>query len=55
MVQIFNPNVVRKQILVDVKNIDSDKLKMVEIIIPFVEKIIEELKLNFVGECSHQF
>ena len=27
MVQIYNPNVVGKQILIDVKNIDSDKLK----------------------------
>ncbi len=24
-------------------------------ITPFMEKIIEELKLNLVGECSHQF
>ena len=30
MVQIYNPNVVGKQILIDVKNIDSDKLKLVE-------------------------
>jgi hypothetical protein len=27
MVQIYNPNNVGKQILIDVKNIDSDKLK----------------------------
>ena len=39
----------------DVKNIDSDKLKTIEMIRPFMEKIIEELKLNVVGECSHQF
>jgi S-adenosylmethionine/arginine decarboxylase-like enzyme len=39
----------------DVKNINSDKLKTVEMIRPFMEKIIEELKLNVVGECSHQF
>jgi hypothetical protein len=51
MVQIYNPNVVEKQILIDVKNIHSDKLKTVEMIRPFMEKIIEELKLNVVGEC----
>ena len=55
MVQIYNPNVVGKQVLIDVKNITGDKLKTVEMIRPFMEKIIEELKLNVVGECSHQF
>ena len=55
MVQIYNPNVVGKQILMNVKNIDSDRLKTVEMIRPFMEKIIEELKLNVVDECSHQF
>ena len=55
MVQIYNPNVVGKQILIDVKNIDSDKLKTIEMIEPFMEKMIEELKLNVVCECSHQF
>jgi S-adenosylmethionine decarboxylase proenzyme len=55
MVQIYNPNVVGKQILIDVKNIDSDKLKTIDMIKPLMEKIIEELKLNVVGECSHQF
>ena len=55
MVQIYNPNVVGKQVLMDVKNINSYKLKTVEMIRPFMEKIIEELKLNVVGECSHQF
>jgi len=55
MVQIYNPNLVGKQILIDVKNITGDKLKTVETIRPFMEKIIEELKLNVVGECSHQF
>ena len=39
----------------DVKNINSDKLKTVEMIRPFMEKMIEELKLNVVGECSYQF
>jgi len=29
MVQIYNPNVVGKQILIDVKNIDNNKLKLV--------------------------
>ena len=55
MVQIYNPNVVGKQILIDVKNIDSDKLKLVEDIKPFMDKLVDELKLNVVGECSHQF
>ena len=55
MVQIYNPNVVGKQVLMDVKNINSNKLKTVEMIRPFMEKIIEELKLNVVGECTHQF
>jgi hypothetical protein len=54
MVQICNPNVVGKQILIDVKNIDSDKLKTIEMIKPFMEKMIEELKLNVIGECLHQ-
>ncbi len=49
MVQIYNPNVVGKQILMDVKNIHSDNLKTVEMIRPFMEKIIEEFKLNVVG------
>ncbi len=52
MVQIYDPNVVGKQIL---KNIDSDELKTIEVIKPFMKKMIEELKLNVVGECSHQF
>ena len=55
MVQIYNPNVVGKQILVDVKNIDRNKLKLVENIKPFMDKVVEELNLNMVGECSHQF
>jgi S-adenosylmethionine decarboxylase proenzyme len=55
MVQIYNPNVVGKQILIDVKNIDSNKLKLVEHIKPFMNLLIDELKLNVVGECSHQF
>ncbi len=55
MVQIYNPNIVGKQILIDVKNINSDKLKLVDDIKPFMDKVVEELKLNVVGECSHQF
>jgi S-adenosylmethionine/arginine decarboxylase-like enzyme len=55
MVQIYNPNVVGEQILMDVKNINSNKLKTIEMIKPFMEKIIEELKLNVVDECSYQF
>ena len=55
MVQIYNPNVVGKHILIDIKNIECDKLKLVDDIKPFMNKIIEELKLNVVGECSHQF
>ena len=55
MVQIYNPNVVGKHILIDVKNIDGDKLKVVEHIKPFINFVEDELKLNVVGECSHQF
>jgi S-adenosylmethionine/arginine decarboxylase-like enzyme len=55
MVQIYNPNVVGKHILIDIKNVDSDKLKVVEYMKAFLDKIVEELKLNVVGECSHQF
>jgi S-adenosylmethionine/arginine decarboxylase-like enzyme len=55
MVQIYNPNVVGKQILMDVKYIDSKNLKPVEMITPFMEKMIEDLKLNVLGECLHQF
>ena len=55
MVQIYNPNTVGKHILIDVKNISSDKLRLVDDIKPFMDKVVEELKLNVVGECSHQF
>ena len=30
MVQIYNPNVVGKHILIDIKNVDSEKLKLVD-------------------------
>ncbi len=53
MVQIYNPNLVGRQILIDVKNITGDKLKTVEMIRPFMDKVVEVLNLN--GECSHQF
>ena len=55
MVQIYNPNVVGKHILIDIKNVDGDKLKLVDDMKLFLYKIVEELKLNVVGECSHQF
>ena len=55
MVQIYNPSVVGKHILIDIKNINGDKLKLLEDIKPFMDKVVEELKLNVVGECSHQF
>ena len=51
MVQIYNPNVVGKQILIDVKNIESDQLKTVEYIESFMDKLIEELKLNVINKC----
>jgi hypothetical protein len=40
MVQIYNLNVVGKQILIDVKGISSDKLKTVEMITPFMDKVV---------------
>ena len=55
MVQIYNPNVVGKHILIDVKGISSDKLKTVEMITPFMDKVVEELNLNVVDQCSYQF
>ena len=55
MVQIYNPNLVGKQILIDVKNITGDKLKTVEMIRPFMDRVEEVLNLIVVDECSHQF
>ena len=63
MVQMYNPNVVGKHIVLDIKNVDIDKLKTIEVIQPFMEKIIEEFKLNVVGnrlstevnKISHKF
>jgi S-adenosylmethionine/arginine decarboxylase-like enzyme len=54
MVQLYSPNVVGKQILIDVKNIDSDKFKTVEYIESFMDKVVEESKLNVINKCSHQ-
>jgi hypothetical protein len=39
IVQIYNPNVVGKHILIDVKNVDSDKLKLVEVMELFEIKL----------------
>ena len=55
MVQLYNPSLVGKQVLIDVKNVNSDKIKTIEDIKPFMDKVVEVLKLNVVGECSHQF
>jgi S-adenosylmethionine/arginine decarboxylase-like enzyme len=55
MVQIDNINIVGKEMIIDCNNIESDKLKTVEMIKRFMDKVIDELKLNVVGECSHQF
>ncbi len=41
MVQIYNPNIVGKHILIDIKNVDSDKLKLVEDMKAFLDKIIK--------------
>ena len=38
MVQIYKPNVVGKQVLIDLKHMNSDKLKTVEMIKLFMEK-----------------
>ena len=54
MVQLYNPNVTGKQILIDTKNIDSTKLKLIENVQPLMEKIIQELNLNVVQKCEHQ-
>jgi S-adenosylmethionine decarboxylase len=55
MVQLYNPNVTGKQILIDTKNIDGTKLKLIENVQPLMEKIIQELNLNVVQKCEHQF
>ena len=55
MVQLYNPNVVGKQVLIDLKNINSNKLKFVDDIKPFMNDVVKELDLNVVGQCSQQF
>ena len=55
MVQLYNPNVIGKQILLDCKNIDSTKLKLIENIQPLMEKIINDFNLNVVQKSEHQF
>ena len=55
MVQLYNPNVVGKQILIDVKKVDEDKLKLIENIKPFMDEVVKEFNLNVVGQCEHQF
>ncbi len=55
MVKIYNPNIVGNHILIDVKNVSSDKIKTVENIRLFMDIVVKELNLNVIGECSHQF
>ena len=55
MVKIYNPNIVGNHILIDLKHVCSEKLKTVENIKGFLDRVVEELKLNVVGVCSHQF
>jgi hypothetical protein len=52
MVQLYNPNVTGKQVLIDTKNIDSTKLKLIENIQPLMEKIIQEFNLTVVQKCN---
>jgi hypothetical protein len=53
MVQLYNPNMTGKQILIDTKNIDSTKLKLIKNVQPLMEKIVQELNLNVVQKCEH--
>ncbi len=41
--------------IIDIKNINGDNLKTIEMIKLFMDKVVEELKLNVVDECSYQF
>jgi hypothetical protein len=43
MVQIYNPNAVGKHILIDIKNVDGDEIKLVDDMKVFLVKIVEEL------------
>ena len=55
MVKIYSPNIVGNHILIDVKNVCSDKIKTVENIRLFMDIVVKELNLNVIGECSYQF
>jgi len=55
MVQLYHPNVIGKQILLDCKNIDNTKLKLIENIKPLMEKIINDFDLSVVEKSEHQF
>ena len=55
MVQMYNPNVVGKQVIIDVKNIESDRLKTIANIQPLMDKVVEEFKLSVVAKSEHQF
>ena len=55
MVQLYNPNVVGKQIVLDIKNVEKGKLKLIEVIQPLMKKIVDEFKLNVVTKSEFQF
>ena len=55
MVQMYNPNVVGKQVIIDVKNIESDRLKTIANIQPLMDKVVEEFKLSVVAKSEFQF
>ena len=47
---------VGRHLIIDIHNITNcELLKRVETLQPLMKKIIDELKLNIVGEASHQF
>ena len=53
MVQMYNPNVVGKQVIIDVKNIESDRLKTIATLQPFMDKVVEEFKFNVVAKSEY--
>ncbi len=55
MVQIYYPSAEEQQILIDVENIESDRLKIVEYIQSFMVKVVEKLKLDEIKKGSHRF
>jgi len=55
MVQLYNPNIVGKQILLDAKDINPKKLKLIENIQPLMDKLIKQFNLNVVQKSEHQF